>query len=343
MAAVDSASVAPSSKMMRSKTMPTRSISKPTRSMSTPTISTIKSRMPSMKQNSVVRAVNSFMPAIKLDAEDILPDSSAAKAIADMTKELEASVKTFTSWESQLGKYSGPEEWDNVVRGVRAMQEDAEAALQASRQLRMNQKHFASAMMKLLQKSQYNSTQRLLDGSAELLLVGEQIAEQSNSLQQHVAGMREKAQQLSGDIEVAKVASKKAPKSWSQTLAKSVKAIFRACSIMLTALAAVLPAVPSVGVPAALLAGTSGAISGGIADGAEQIEKYYNRTLKKEILLTSAAQEVKGVILRLSTFPAMQRVLEAEMALQSGRVVRMRSGGELNRATEAWRLHMAEF
>jgi len=80
----------------------------------------------------------------------------------------------------------------------------------------------------------------------------------------------------------------------------------------------------------------------GIADGAEQIEKVYNRTLKKELILTTAAQEVKGVILRLNEFPAMQRVLEIEMALQSGRVVRMRSSAELLKATEAWRTHMQE-
>lgn len=80
----------------------------------------------------------------------------------------------------------------------------------------------------------------------------------------------------------------------------------------------------------------------GIADGAAQIERYYNKTLKKEIMLTTTAQEVKAVISKLGGFPAYQRVLEAEMALQSGRVVRMRSGGELHRATEMWRSHMLE-
>lgn len=61
-------------------------------------------RQPTQRQNSIVRAVNSLMPAVKLTAEDVMPDSLAAKAIGDMTKELETSVSTFCGWERQLGQ-----------------------------------------------------------------------------------------------------------------------------------------------------------------------------------------------------------------------------------------------
>ncbi|EJD41620.1 hypothetical protein AURDEDRAFT_126942 [Auricularia subglabra TFB-10046 SS5] len=304
---------------------------------------TVPKRQPTLRQNSLVRAVNALMPAVKLSADDVMPDSEGAKAIADMTKELETSVAMFGDWERQLGHYSGPEEWNHVVQGIQGLQEDAEAALQACRQMRTNQRQFAAAMTKMLQRSQYSANQRLQEGSDELLRVGEDIAGQSTALQHHVAAMRDRAKQLEKDISSAKVAGRTAARSWKQNLAKTLKAIFRACSTLLTALAAVLPSVPSFGPPAAILAGTAGAISGGLADGAGQIERYYNKTLKKEIMLTSTAQEVRTVINRLGGFPAYQRVLEAEMALQSGRVVRMRSGGELRRATELWRTHMLEF
>ncbi|KZV97868.1 hypothetical protein EXIGLDRAFT_343351 [Exidia glandulosa HHB12029] len=304
---------------------------------------TVVKRQPTQRQNSLVRAVNSLMPAVKLSAEDVMPDSLAAKAIGDMTKELETSVATFGDWERQLGRYAGPTEWDQVVQGVHGLQEDAEAALTACRQMRINQRQFASAMTRMLQRSQYSTTQRLQDSSDEIMRVGEDIAGQSAALQQHVAAMRDRANQLEKDIASARVAGRAVQaRSWKQNLATTVKAIFRACGVLLTALAAVLPAIPSIGAPAAILAGAGGAISGGIADGAAQIERYYNKTLKKEILLTTTAQEVKMVISKLGGFPAYQRVLEAEMALQAGRVVRMRSGGELRRATEMWRAHMLE-
>jgi len=76
-------------------------------------------------------------------------------------------------------------------------------------------------MVKLLNKSQANPTQRLLDGSAELLVYSDEIAGQSDALQQHVAGMRDQAQQLARDIEAAKLANKAKASSgsWAQNLA----------------------------------------------------------------------------------------------------------------------------
>lgn len=148
------------------------------------------------------------------------------------------------------------------MQGVHALQEDAEGALQACRQMRNNQRQFAASMTKMLQRSQYSSTQRLEDTSDEIMRIGEEIAGQSAALQQHVAAMRDRAKQLETDVGSAKVAGRLQARSWKQNMAKTVKAIFRACHALLTALAAVLPAIPSIGVPAAVLAGAGGAISG---------------------------------------------------------------------------------
>ena len=72
----------------------------------------------------------------------------------------------------------------------------------------------------------------------------------------------------------------------------------------------------------------------------ERVEKFYDTTEKRNVLLTSTAQEVVRVQARLDAFPAYQRVLRAEIALQSGRTVRMRSESELGRAQLLWESHL---
>ncbi|KZS96737.1 hypothetical protein SISNIDRAFT_482531 [Sistotremastrum niveocremeum HHB9708] len=288
------------------------------------------------------KSLNSLLPPVRLDASEIAPDFKALDATEQILENLKRTQETFDGWATEVNKYNGKNsEISGIIQTVDLLRNDVEAALQASNTMMQNQVEFGNVMNRILSVTAHSQFNRWSSGdSHDLERIGSSIADQSASLEQHVNAMKERVAAL--EQEVRTIAESQAQKNkvpWFQRIAASFKAILDTCTVILRFAAIVLPLIPALGPAAAVACATAQTVTSSASHVMGEIANM-KPDLEQDRFLFQIPTEAKKVQQRLDAFPAYQSILRAEVATQSGRVVKMKNEEELKLAKEEWKRYL---